>query len=149
MTSETLANSSTCLLGDEFKLAITSDRKGKYNYFCVLCNRKHSGVFHCEFCLADELYKRRKTMAFMRLDLCVQSAVCLIAKSNESTNTARAQARGANLEFQVQAYAKVTGLNRITNLTMVEIRGKSSGSLANCAIYDEIETSKGDGNDQN
>lgn len=114
----------THALGDDMAMALYSERKEKYAYHCMSCNRKHSGVFYCEFCLADELYKRRKTMQFMKLDLCVQSAVCLIAKSNESSETARAQARGANLESQVQEYAQVAGLNEITKLSIGDDNAK-------------------------
>lgn len=73
---------STCLLGDGLSLALDKSRKIEFTYTCDLCNRKHCGVFFCEFCLATELYTRRKTFAFMKLDLCVQAAVCLIAKSS-------------------------------------------------------------------
>lgn len=73
----------THALEDDMQMALYSDRKDKYVYHCLACNRKHSGVVYCEFCIATELYARRKTMAFMRMDLCVQTAVCLLAKTGK------------------------------------------------------------------
>lgn len=113
-----LKDLSTQLLGEGIELALNKTRKKKYFYDCILCGKLHSGAIHCEFCLADELYSRRKTMQFMTLSLTVQAAVCLIAKNSESCRT------GASLESQVEAYAQVPKLNEITKLSIGDDNAK-------------------------
>lgn len=85
---------STELLGDGLHLCLVSHRKGVYTYLCKNCNRSHSGSIWCEFCLSSELYTRRKSLEFTRLDLTIQAAVCLLA--NTSRGGAERQA-GENL----------------------------------------------------
>jgi hypothetical protein len=82
-----LHNAPTCMLGLDLASALDEKRKAipENKIRCATCPRYHSGVYNCEFCLANELYTRRKTMAFMRLDLCVQAAVCLIAKHGQKS----------------------------------------------------------------
>lgn len=87
-----LKEASTEDLGYALTTALAVDVKKSKT--CWDCGIKCRTSLACEFCISNELFTRRHTMEFMRLDLCIQAAVCLIAKSDSGTSGA--QARGAN-----------------------------------------------------
>jgi hypothetical protein len=69
-------------------LAVTLERAllpdSPKTFQCSRCTRLSAVENACEFCLADELYKLRKTMPYQTLDLNLQTAVYFLATTPRS-----------------------------------------------------------------